>query len=742
MTQLAPLQEATGLVDGSANDLKTPTGAWVAATDPSLFIDAFQGPKEANLSTAIEMTYRMPVAPTTSKPSTKRRRVVKGALSATKMMTTETDTTKVGINAERDNEFSAQKTSIRPLLPHQRIPITQEVPQEKSHSTAKSVDLSLPIQQAPQEGGNRIQTDQPHAASVGLPSDQKVADKEHVFESNDQQPIIGALGSTTHQKSMEFRQPLAEQVLPDTPSANLLPEQEPSLKEGVMPDIQHVGVPLDKDQAPERRITPHISSVKILPHLRIPNGNTSAKENQAFFKEDGSEKTLVGTVSRAAPSTHGPPITTPYLPQTSINSPFEPHPSEHEWKLVDRAKMGQLIDYSAPIEKLQDPPASDDRGLKHNTMRQKAPSHKLPRGSTALLKSFDDAATQLLNMALGCQGPIGLTVGLGRLLIDPDKGSSEFKNKSFNASEWSSAFPPSHTVRQSALETIFTPRLTTSPIDAQSILDICHSQGRKLFHLPEVVRKVSYILLCKTNENEQITVNVEENGTFKVVGSEIFIGAIDWHFVKRSFDARLAVSAHEPLLHDYKQNGQEIASSLTVSTSSDQQTVLTAKTSGEFVIESVTRHRETAYTVRTYPTLLLHLREVQEFELSVSGKEYRGVLKPSKEMITSEIVWYEAFITSPSADAIMTESETLELGDMATWSPEAIIEEEIIQGMHNLATEVVANIDHVGYENKGPKGSSGTKSTAYQTSAQGEQRSLQRDQQSVQTTVTTPGSYW
>lgn len=77
MTQLAPLQEATGLVDGSANDLKTPTGAWVAATDPSLFIDAFQGPKEANLSTAIEMTYRMPVAPTTSKPSTKRRRVVK-----------------------------------------------------------------------------------------------------------------------------------------------------------------------------------------------------------------------------------------------------------------------------------------------------------------------------------------------------------------------------------------------------------------------------------------------------------------------------------------------------------------------------------------------------------------------------------------------------------------------------------------------------------------------------------------
>ncbi|KAK4695975.1 hypothetical protein P7C71_g1881, partial [Lecanoromycetidae sp. Uapishka_2] len=501
-------------------------------------------------------------------------------------------------------------------------------------------------------------------------------------------------------------------------------------------------MPPEKKQSLEADDTPAVRNIELPLRLTTPNHSFSSEENKKSINEDGSEETLVGTATGTASSNHGPPIMTPYLPRSSVDAPFEPHPSEFEWKTVDRAKMGKLIDFSSPVEeKIHDPSATDKRVLKR-TMGQKAPSHKLAGGNTALLKSFEETVARLLKMALACHGPINLAVRLGRLLIDPDKGSKEFKNKSFKASEWPSAFPTSHTVGQSALETVFTPRITTSTNDAQSILDICLSQGRKLFNLPAITWKVSYIFLCKTKDNEQITIETRENGTFKVMGSEIFVGALDWHFAKRSFDARLALNAHEPLLRDHQQQAQSIASSMKISVS-DQQTFLTTQPrEGELVIQSITRHRETAYTVRNCEDLLLHLREVQEFELSSSENKYRGVLQPSKEMINAEKYWYEAFITSISAAAVMSESDTLELGDAATWTPEAVINKGIIGKMHDLAKEVVANIDHIGFDNKGSKGSSGTKSTSYQKSVQSEQQSAHKDPQSIQTTGTASDSYW
>lgn len=692
-------------IDEKTNDPQTSTSDWVeevGKTAPSSFINPFQGPKEVRLPIASEVTYKQPVQPTISKPSTKRRRVIKGALAAAEKMTT-----KPSIRTERDNEFMSQVPSVPVLYPHQRIPVKEQVLQGKSQPIAES----------------------------------KFPEYKQALEEEDQQSIqrVGLLP--------EQQQLAEQQVTPDIQSAGLLPEQQPSLEQPITPGIQDSGMLQQKKQKFEESLTP--SSVQhgmIPPHLKFPCNMPPGKEHQVTTKGDGSENTPLGTLSRASSNNHGPPITTPFLPQSSINSPFEPHPSENEWKLVDRARMGELIDFSAPIEdKVQDPRAVSTRG-RNLTMKQKAPSHQLPVGKSALLKRFDDAAAQLLDKALRCHGPIDLAVGLGRLVIDPDQGSTEFKNKSFNTSEWSSAFPTSHTVGQSALETIFTPRLTTSPIDVQSILDICQTQGknpRKLFNFPEVVRKVSYAFVCKTKENEQITITVGEDGISQVIGSEIFIGAIDWHFAKRSFDARLSVIAHEPLLRNYEQHAQDIASSMTISMSSNQQTLLTTQPKeGELAILSITRHRETAYTTRKYADLLLNIREVQEFELFSSGNESHGVIKPSKEMIIDEKLWYEAFLTSTIAKATMRESDTLELGDMATWSPEDIISKGVIQNLHELSCEVVANIDHIGFDNKGPKGSSGTKSTTYQQSIQSDQKNIQKDQKSVQTTITTSGSYW
>ncbi len=733
--QMAPIKQAmptTTPNDATPDIPKSPTGEWVASIplDPNSFVDAFQGPKEAQVAQVNEVTYKQPLAQTLPRPSTKRRRVAKGALAAGEAVT------KAQTPADRDNEFSG--TTSQPvterakslLLLHLTNIIKEEAPQEKSQS------MILPHLRDP---GNK------------QPSEKK------------KEPLVESLDIVLHKKPSNEEVPWMEKVDPGTQSGEVLPDNEQSLEEKIersipsiqllpdkkspkmqqaleekaMPSIQSIDLLSEKPQALEQQITPNTQSVRLPPHLRIPG-----KVNQSWKRETGSERTLVGTGSRTASSDHGPPITTPYLPRLSASSAIEPHPLEREWQLVDRGRVGQLIDISTPIEeKVQDPHTASKHSLKR-TMNQKAPSHKLPASNIALLKSFDDQITQLLNMVLGFQGPIDLEVGLGRLLIDPDKGSNEFKDKAFNASEWSSAFSTTSSTNPNPnpLETVFTPRLTTSSSDAQSILEIDLSHGRKLFNLPEVGRKVSYILVCKTKEEKQISIDVAEDRTFKVLGSKVFVGALDWHFPKRSFDARLSLNVHEFLLRDYHQQAQALVNSMTISTSSDQYAVLdTQLKDQELAILSIHRERATFYTNRTYPDSLLHLREVQEFELSSSGSEYRGVLLPSKEMINANKLWWEATITSASAKDMMKESETLELGEMATWSPEAVVNKGVVQDLHNLTKEVVTQIDHIGFDNKGPKGNSGAQSMSYQKSVQSDQKSAQK---SMQTTMTTPTSYW
>jgi len=195
------------------------------------------------------------------------------------------------------------------------------------------------------------------------------------------------------------------------------------------------------------------------------------------------------------------------------------------------------------------------------------------------------------------------------------------------------------------------------------------------------------------------------------------------------------VRAHEPLLRVYHQQAESIASNMKLTRDPETLILTTKPMHDELVVQSITRRRKTAHAVRTYPDLLLHLCEVQEFELSSSDNGLRGVIKLSKDMIQANRLWWEVNITSTSATAVLSEGEILELGEIATWNPEAIINRGVVRHLHNLTTEVVTKIDHVGFHNKGAKGSSGTKSTSYQPSVQSYPKA-------VQTSAIAPDSYW
>lgn len=332
--------------------------------------------------------------------------------------------------------------------------------------------------------------------------DNEFADLKTGHQTSEENKLPSIQGSRLlpHLRYLAKEQALEEESLPITGSIGLPPHQKSPLRKPALEEICAPSLPVG--------LPPHQQSLR--------------KENQAMINDHGSinqigsEQTLVGEESQAASSNPGPPIATPYLPRMAIPGPS---PSESGWKLVDKGRAGRLIDTSEPIEeKVQAP--EKDRTLKR-TMGQKAPSHKLPGGSTALFKGFDDAAIKLLNLALYCQGPIDFEVGIGRLLIDPSKGSMEFKNKAFSISEWSSAFPTSSSIGPITLETHFASRLTTSSSDIQSILDIPLSQGRRLFNDRGAPRKVSYVFLCKSKDDKQIVIDIDEDGTFKVRFSSI-----------------------------------------------------------------------------------------------------------------------------------------------------------------------------------------------------------------------------
>ena len=238
---------------------------------------------------------------------------------------------------------------------------------------------------------------------------------------------------------------------------------------------------------------------------------------------------------------HPPSIEPPYMPPLALPSrsaaktPSIPSqqlmPSSAAWNVVVRgSKSGSLIDMSVPNEgrtrdgkpgneativadKLRDTTKVKARDLKH-TMNQKKASTRAPvAGDTALVKSFEAATVQLLALTLPRTGRIGFAVDIGRLLIKQQGSSTEFRNRSFKTSEFSSVLPAGSATDFTPM---FTNMLTARSSEAESILDVVLSQGRRLFQREPTSRKVTYVFGCKTKGGDDIVAELDDNGDLNV----------------------------------------------------------------------------------------------------------------------------------------------------------------------------------------------------------------------------------
>lgn len=243
-----------------------------------------------------------------------------------------------------------------------------------------------------------------------------------------------------------------------------------------------------------------------------------------------------GETDRQPPSIEPPFMASLIIPSRSLptapsKTSQRPIPSSSTWDVVvSDSKSGSLIDMSVQNEKraqsnkskdhamtvtdsLQDTAKVKPRDLKFTTNQRKGSMQAVAGGYTALVESFEESSVHLLALALPRTGRIELAVDIGRLLINKQSVSSDFKNRSFRPSEFSSVFPRERTA---GFKSMFTNRLTERSSEAESIVNILLSQGRRLFQQQPASRKVTYVFDCKAKCGDQIAVEFDETGDFNV----------------------------------------------------------------------------------------------------------------------------------------------------------------------------------------------------------------------------------
>ena len=271
------------------------------------------------------------------------------------------------------------------------------------------------------------------------------------------------------------------------------------------------------------------------------DGKDAMAQEDMTRLSDHQSTTNVSTGQRSEIHCQPPSIDPPYMPPLALPSrSLSKTPSmasqrlmrnSSTWNVVVRGcKSGGLIDMSLPNEgraqdnkveneamlvtdKLQHPTKVKARDLKYTMNQRKARTQDFVGGDIALVKSFEEAMIHLLALALPHTGRIELAVDIGRLLIDQQCGSPEFKNKIFKTSEFSSVLPKG---RRTGFEPLFTNILTARSSEAESIVNILQSQGRRLFQQQPASRKVTYVFNCKAKGGDQVVVELDEDGDLNV----------------------------------------------------------------------------------------------------------------------------------------------------------------------------------------------------------------------------------
>lgn len=191
--------------------------------------------------------------------------------------------------------------------------------------------------------------------------------------------------------------------------------------------------------------------------------------------------------------------------------------------------------------------------------------------------------------------------------------------------------------------------------------------------------------------------------------NEIQVGAFNWHFPKRLWDAQLTINGSEQLPNGVRRAVEEMADNLFIRPSADRRNVAlsTRVGSADLKILSISLHRETSHRSSEYHDIYLHLLEVQELIMTQntsSGTYQANLPSPFPNGNTGSKIWWEVSLSSKSVDRILQMDSPRELGDEASWTAHEVMKTNAVKDLTYVTRDMVEMIDIVGMLNKTPRG--------------------------------------
>lgn len=176
-------------------------------------------------------------------------------------------------------------------------------------------------------------------------------------------------------------------------------------------------------------------------------------------------------------------------------------------------------------------------------------------------------------------------------------------------------------------------RLPISDTDIRILANLKQSNGRRIFAENAHDSTLKYQFLCETTSgNEEYTLllsstmledpanvyirvilEVDDSGHVQVLGAQHLVGAVNWHFPKRQWDARLAVKATEQI-ENFQTSAEAIANTLSIIPSADQRTARLFAELGnsDLIFKSASIVREVKFRCLIHPNIIMSCAEVQD----------------------------------------------------------------------------------------------------------------------------------
>lgn len=239
----------------------------------------------------------------------------------------------------------------------------------------------------------------------------------------------------------------------DTPIANWVQKSFFAPIGDPFSPISTPGNAVDTDQA-----LSNLSSKKTTKRVRAAKGNAEVTVPNCALGNNGQHQDVVlGTLVHHHNSTSAheeqsdkqghsrpfePPRTSPPLLPAPSSIRTNTTPTiirESHVVRSGRAVEDGLPKFSPCVKETR---TTDQAGCKrHLTVNERMPSPRLIESTHCSTDIFEEAALQILKLALHRRAPVQMMASVGRILMNHQTSSTEFKRKPFALNDWDSAFP-------------------------------------------------------------------------------------------------------------------------------------------------------------------------------------------------------------------------------------------------------------------------------------------------------------